>query len=186
MKYIITRCDNPDELYHFGVKGMKWGHRKATSGNINYYGKSGNRFKASNGLTIGAPNSAGVAAFRKVQGTKVGAAALNGMAKANTAFYGRGKNKSFWKNAEKQVHKENEAVREANRAHKSAKKAQKAAKKAYDKMAKQKVNDLYKKYGDIEDQIDYGHNADKKKNAKLENEMIKIQNEINKYDKKYR
>lgn len=172
-EYVITRVDNPDELYHHGVKGMKWGHRK------NYYGTSGDKFRASNGVTVGAPKNAGVAAFRKVQGTKVGGAALNGMAKANTAFYGRGKNKGIWKNAEKQVRRENQAVREANQAHK-------AAKKAYDKMAKQKVKDLYKKYGDIEDQIDYGRRGDKKKNAKLENEMIKIQNEINKYDKKYR
>lgn len=179
-EYVITRVDNPDELYHHGVKGMKWGHRK------NYYGTSGDKFRASNGVTVGAPKNAGVAAFRKVQGTKVGGAALNGMAKANTAFYGRGKNKGIWKNAEKQVRRENQAVREANQAHKAAKKANKAAKKAYDKMAKQKVKDLYKKYGDIEDQVDYSRHGDKKKNAKLENEMTKIQNEINKYDKKYR
>lgn len=179
-EYVITRVDNPDELYHHGVKGMKWGHRK------NYYGTSGDKFRASNGVTVGAPKNAGVAAFRKVQGTKVGGAALNGMAKANTAFYGRGKNKGIWKNTEKQVRRENQAVREANQAHKAAKKANKAAKKAYDKMAKQKVKDLYKKYGDIEDQVDYSRHGDKKKNAKLENEMTKIQNEINKYDKKYR
>lgn len=36
-EYVITRVDNPDELYHHGVKGMKWGHRK------NYYGTSGDK-----------------------------------------------------------------------------------------------------------------------------------------------
>ena len=105
---------NQNELYHHGVKGMKWGKRK------NYYGQSGDKFRASNGVTVGAPKNAGVAAFRKVQGSKVGGGTLNGFSKMNTAFYGRGKNKKTWKNIENKVRKENQAVREANKAHKKA------------------------------------------------------------------
>lgn len=112
---------------HYGVLGMKWGKRK------NYYGQSGDKFRASNGMTVGAPKNASVAAFRKVQGSKLGGAAINGMVKANTAFYGRGKNKAVWKNVEKQVRKENQAVRESNQAHKQAKIER-----------NQKINDTYK------------------------------------------
>lgn len=118
---------NDDELMHYGVLGMKWGKRK------NYYGSSWDKYRASNGLTVGAPKNSAVAAFRKVQGTKIGGAALNGMTKVNTAFYGRGKNKGTWQRVEKQVRKENEAVREANQAHKQAKTER-----------KQKIKDTYK------------------------------------------
>ena len=107
---------NNNELYHYGVKGMKWGHRK------NYYGSSGDKYRASNGVTVGAPKNAGVAAFRKVQGSKVGGAAIKGIAKANTAIYGRGKNKASMKRIEDRTRKETDAVREANQAHKQAKK----------------------------------------------------------------
>lgn len=105
---------NQNELYHYGVLGMKWGKRK------NYYGLSKPQYKASNGVTVGAPKNLRVAAFRKVQGTRVGGATLNGAAKLNTAVYGRGKNKNFFKNAEKQGRRETAAVREANQAHKQA------------------------------------------------------------------
>ena len=37
--YIISRS-NPEELYHHGVKGMKWGHRKASHTGV------GNAFKS--------------------------------------------------------------------------------------------------------------------------------------------
>ena len=106
---------NNNELMHYGVLGMKWGKRK------NYYGLYGDKYRASNGMTVGAPKNAGVAAFRKVQGTKGGGAVLNGMTKLNSAVYGHGKNKNVWKNIEKQTRKENESVREANKIHKQAK-----------------------------------------------------------------
>ena len=96
--------------------------KKAATKPVNgegYYGKS-DKFKASNGVTVGAPKNKTVEAFRAVQGTKVGGAALNGMAKLNTALYGHGSAKKTWQRIEEQSRKETAAVQEANRAHKEA------------------------------------------------------------------
>lgn len=101
-----------NELYHYGILGMKWGQHK------NYYGKSGNKYVARNGVTVGAPKNASVAAFRKFQGTRIGAATLNGSVKLNTKIYGGDKTRR--KKIEDQVRRENIAVREANKAHKDA------------------------------------------------------------------
>ena len=111
-----------NELYHFGVKGMKWGVRRK-----NYYGESKDKFRASNGVTVGAPKNAGVAAFRKFQATRAGSATLNGMATATRALTIGKKNKKIWQKVEKSVKKENQAVRESEQAHKQAVKEQKKA-----------------------------------------------------------
>lgn len=43
-----------DELYHYGVKGMKWGKRKVyPSGTITTYSKNGKRITISSAKTIG-------------------------------------------------------------------------------------------------------------------------------------
>lgn len=28
--YVVSRTNNPDELLHYGIKGMKWGKHKST------------------------------------------------------------------------------------------------------------------------------------------------------------
>lgn len=59
-------------------------------------------------------------------------------------------------------------------------KAEKAANKAAKKLEKQRVNDLMKRYGQLEDQMTYGKNADVKKNARIEKELSRLDKEINK------
>ena len=48
-------------------------------------------------MTLGAPKNAGVAAFRKVQGSKVGGAAINGVVKVNNMIKEHKQAKTFEK-----------------------------------------------------------------------------------------
>ena len=60
-----------EELYHYGVLGMKWGHRR--SQNVGKITKNG-KYRASNGIVIGKSKDAGVAAIRRLSTTAVGTA----------------------------------------------------------------------------------------------------------------
>lgn len=66
----------------------------------------------------------------------------------------------------------------ANNEAKLAEKAKVASERALKKLEKQKIKDLQKKYGELEDQRTYGKNADAKKNARIDKEMAAIEEEL--------
>ena len=70
----MVYVNNSNELYHYGVKGMRWGHRKnnptAYGGSITSNGK----YKASNGVVIAKSRNAGVAAGRRFSTSLAGRA----------------------------------------------------------------------------------------------------------------
>ena len=85
----MVYINNSNELYHYGVKGMRWGHRKnnptAYGGSITKNGK----YKASNGVVIAKSRNAGVAAGRRfstsLAGRALSAVGSAGMSKQQRA-----------------------------------------------------------------------------------------------------
>lgn len=66
MNYYIQK---PDELYHYGVKGMRWGHRKAHESNSNGHKRMSTAKKVAIGVGVAA--AVGVTAYAAVKSRKI-------------------------------------------------------------------------------------------------------------------
>lgn len=104
--WLYNYTQQSDELYHYGVLGMKWGQRKSPNSYGGSITKSG-KYKASNGVVIAKSKNPAVAAMRRfgtsVPGRALSAAGRSQMAKAT------GRSKESLKNQEK---REREALKE--------------------------------------------------------------------------
>lgn len=104
--------EQPDELMHYGVKGMRWGHRKSRA----ELEKQAGTFRASNGMKVAPAKNAFVRTMRNV-------AAKRGVNEATRALY-RASNKKKYADTltnrldtakgEQRMLKESQALREYN------------------------------------------------------------------------
>lgn len=170
-----------NELYHYGVKGMKWGvRRQSTSGGIAGAIRRKQRSNAERDLAdIKSKQRQVNSELRELNGYERNPQGL-AKSKISTAIR-RSQIKSLNKTNEKlkQLEKENiDALKELDSIEKYQ--AKKRAAKAEQKMAKMKIKDLERQYGELEDQMTYGKNANTKNNSRIESEMAGIESEINK------
>lgn len=95
-----------DELYHYGVPGMRWGHRKSPNSYGGSITKSG-KYKASNGVVIAKSKNPAAAAMRRF-GTSVPGRVLSAVGRGQMSK-ATGRSKESLKNQEK---REREALKE--------------------------------------------------------------------------
>jgi flagellar biosynthesis chaperone FliJ len=164
--------NNNQELYHHGVKGMKWGVRKnKNTGGIAGAIRRKQRTNAENDLNkIRSKQRQVNGELRELRGYENNPSKL-GRSKVSTAIR-RNQIKSLEKTKDslKKLEQKNiNALKELDAIEKHQ--TMKAADKAAKKLSETKIKDLEKRYGELEDQMSYGRNADVKANAKIEQQM---------------
>jgi hypothetical protein len=142
MEYYIYTANTPDnELMHYGVPGMKWGHRKSRA----ELEKQAGTFRSSNGMKVAPSKNAYVRTMRRL-------AANRGVEKLSTASY-RAMNKNHADTltnraeavkGEQRIRKEAQALREYNAHIKDLKKGT-GNKHLNKEVRKNKIDDAYEK-----------------------------------------
>lgn len=174
------------ELYHYGVKGMKWGVRRNRNdhGGIAGVIRRKQRANAENDLNKVRSQQRQVdSELRELRGYDKNPSKL-GKSKIST-FIRRSQIKSLEKtkaSLKKLEHENISALKELDEIERYQTK--KAVNKAVQKMNKTKIKDLCKQYGELEDKMTYGKNADNKANARIERQMTDIEKQINELEKK--
>lgn len=181
--YIVTK---DGELMHYGVKGMKWGVRRdrGKGGGIAGAIRRKQRANAENGISKTRSQQKQVdSELRELRGYDKNPSKL-GKSKISTTIR-RSQIKSLEKTKAslKKLEQENiNTLKELDSIERYQ--AKKANDKAMRKMNKTKLKDLYKQYGDLEDKLTYGKNADKKANDRTEVEMLDVLEQIDRLERK--
>lgn len=231
-----------NELYHYGVPGMKWGRRRATyvtvrKANINAKRAASAARKESIAKDRGTLSGLGSGRKMILNANKAAGKARQESIARDRAYNKnlRAENKSAKQskpklisryqsnknaiNAGKKAAEESlardrkvlsgigsarKAANNASRARYIAtmesrlndrkyndkvrrdRQAQKVADKAAKKISKQKIKDLQKQYGKLEDSMTYGKNANAAKNARIEKRMESIEAQIRKEEKRFK
>lgn len=147
-----------DELMHYGVPGMKWGVRRA-------------RGHAGPGIYLTKKRQA-AGDKRDLKRLERGEHLSVGLTKKRQAAYDARDKRAIESRLNKQ--------KKDAKAEKNQYQAKKRADKAIKKLQKTKIKDLEKRYGELEDSMEYGKKADSRNNRKIQAEMNSIENEIRK------
>lgn len=150
--YIYTsNTAHSNELYHYGVKGMRWGHRKSRA----ELEREAGTFRASNGMKVAPSKNAYVRTMRRLAANRgvenLSRSTYRTMIKRNTADTLT--NRADAVKGEQRIRKEAQALREYNAHIKDLKKGT-GNKHLSKEVRKNKIDDAYEKVQSASTRID--------------------------------